>query len=86
MLSNKLTCKEFVELVAQYIEQTLLPEMQALIESHLEDCPGCVAYLEQIRKTICVLREQALEPVKPMKPETKQEILQAFRNCSLQSE
>ena len=80
MISNELTCKEFVGLVTQYIEQTLLPEIQALLERHLLDCPGCAAYLEQIQKTMRVLREQAKEPMEPMKPERRQEILRAFRN------
>ena len=80
MISNELTCKEFVGLVAQYIEKTLLPEIQALLERHLKDCPGCVTYLEQIQKTMRMLREQAKEPMELMKPERRQEILQAFRN------
>ena len=79
MLHNDLTCKEVVGLITDHIEKTLLPEIQILVERHLVECPGCRTYLEQIQKTLRVLREQTKEPMESLKSEQKQEILQAFR-------
>ena len=74
---NELNCQEVVELVTDYLEQALLPEMQAQFEKHIEECPGCDTYLEQVQKTIMMLRKLSEQQ---MFPETKQELLEIFRN------
>ncbi len=73
----ELNCQEVVELVTDYLEQALLPEMKAAFENHLSECPGCDAYLEQVQRTIMMLRKLAEQP---MFPETKEELLEIFRN------
>jgi predicted anti-sigma-YlaC factor YlaD len=81
MDSTGLTCQEVVELVTDYLEQALLPETQAQFEEHVEDCPGCAIYLEQVRKTIMMLQDLAKEPIFPG---TKQELLEVFRQWKKQ--
>jgi anti-sigma factor RsiW len=76
MIPDELTCKEAVQLVVAYLEQRLLPEVQARFEGHLAECPGCATYLEQIQQTIRLLRELAEEP---LMQETTQERLELFR-------
>jgi anti-sigma factor RsiW len=73
---NAITCQEVVELVTDYLENVLLPEMRQQLEEHIAECPGCETYLEQIRQTIGMLRQIG---EKPASPETKQKLLQAFR-------
>jgi predicted anti-sigma-YlaC factor YlaD len=73
---NGLACQEVVELVTDYLENTLLPEKRAQLETHLADCDGCTNYIEQVRLTISMLRGLAQEPVFP---ETQEELLQVFR-------
>jgi predicted anti-sigma-YlaC factor YlaD len=74
---NQLNCQEVVELVTDYLEQALLPEMRAQFEEHIEDCPGCDSYLKQVQQTIMLLRKLTEHQ---MFPETKQELLEIFRN------
>ena len=74
---NELNCKEVVELVTDYLEQALLPEKQAQFEEHIEECPGCDTYLEQVQQTIMMLRK--LSDLQTF-PETKQDLLEIFRN------
>lgn len=52
MISNDLTCKEFVEIVTEYLEESLPAEEKQRFEVHLAGCKGCEAYLEQMRQTI----------------------------------
>jgi anti-sigma factor RsiW len=73
---NGLACQEVVELVTDYLEGALLPERRAQLEEHLAGCDGCANYIEQVRLTIDMLRGLAQEPVFP---ETKEELLQVFR-------
>jgi predicted anti-sigma-YlaC factor YlaD len=74
---DQLTCQEVVELVTDYLEQALLPETRAQFEEHVAECPGCETYLEQVQQTIKMLRKLSEQS---MFPETKQELLEMFRN------
>jgi anti-sigma factor RsiW len=60
-----MSCKELVELVTDYLEGRLSPAEVRRFEEHLELCPGCVTYVDQIRATIAVagsVREADLPP------------------------
>ena len=74
--THALVCQEIVELITDYLEDTLLPETRVQFEAHIANCPGCRNYLEQMRLTIGMLRNLAQEPAFP---ETKEELLQVFR-------
>ena len=47
----RLTCREAIELMADYLETALGPEVVGALERHLRDCRPCLAYLETYRKT-----------------------------------
>jgi anti-sigma factor RsiW len=49
-----LSCKELVELVTEYLEGTLPPADRARFDEHVASCPGCTAYLRQMRDTLRV--------------------------------
>jgi anti-sigma factor RsiW len=51
-----MTCQELVELVTDYLEGALPREDAERFEAHLAECPGCEAYLEQVRTTIAITR------------------------------
>jgi predicted anti-sigma-YlaC factor YlaD len=51
-IDDALTCQEVVELVTEYLENALLPEMRKRLEEHVAECPGCAAYIEQVRLTV----------------------------------
>ncbi|HET6549570.1 MAG TPA: zf-HC2 domain-containing protein, partial [Solirubrobacter sp.] len=46
-----ISCREVVELVTAYIENALTPDELARFEAHLELCPPCVEYVDQVRTT-----------------------------------
>jgi len=50
-----LTCQQVVELVTGYLDGGLDPRTAMLVRAHLATCPGCHAYVEQIRQTISLL-------------------------------
>jgi anti-sigma factor RsiW len=59
----ELTCKELVELVTDYLEDSLPFPETLRFELHLCTCTGCRAYLAQMRALVCAsgrLAEQAL--------------------------
>lgn len=56
-LSDDLPCQDLVELITEYLEQVLQPAELSRFEEHLETCPGCRAYLQQMRQTIATVRQ-----------------------------
>jgi hypothetical protein len=46
-----MTCKEAIEVLAEYIEASLTSELADELERHLRDCAPCRAYLSTYRKT-----------------------------------
>jgi len=71
-----IACRELVELVTDYLEGALSPELHARFENHIAGCDGCTTYLEQMRQTIRLtgtLREQQISP------EARAALLRAFR-------
>jgi anti-sigma factor RsiW len=46
-----MTCKEAIDVLGEYLEETLSPELAAELERHLRDCAPCRAYLNTYRKT-----------------------------------
>ncbi len=46
-----MTCKEAIDVLGEYLEQTLAEELTGELERHLGDCAPCRAYLNTYRKT-----------------------------------
>jgi len=70
-------CEEIVELVTDYLEGVLDPDMTAEVEAHLELCDGCDLYVEQMRATIQALGKV---PVETLSETAQAELVRAFRD------
>jgi predicted anti-sigma-YlaC factor YlaD len=66
-----------VELVTEYLEGARSPRARAIFEAHLVVCPGCTAYLDQMRQTIALVGRLTEED---LAPEGRRELLAAFRD------
>jgi predicted anti-sigma-YlaC factor YlaD len=75
--ADHLSCQEVVELVTDYLDESLSAEDAVLFEQHLNFCEGCVWYVDQIRTTVEMLGEIREEDIPP---ETKDRLMGAFRN------
>ena len=49
---KKLSCRELVELVTDYLDGTLSRRDRARFDAHLAACANCTQYVEQFRETI----------------------------------
>jgi anti-sigma factor RsiW len=47
----RLTCKDVIGMLMDYLEATLRPETLGAFNHHLASCPQCVAYIATYRKT-----------------------------------
>jgi len=76
-MDDEMTCKELVELVTDYLEDTLAEDLRLRMEDHLSQCDGCTNYLEQMRQTIRLtgqVREESLTP------QQRDDLLRLFRD------
>ena len=60
--AQELACKQLVELVADYLDDALSPEMRAKFEEHISGCDGCTTYLSQTQRIIAELRDLSSLP------------------------
>ncbi len=45
-------CRELVECITEYLEGTLPEPDRARFDEHLQACPNCTAYLDQMRTVL----------------------------------
>jgi len=61
----RMTCRELVEVVTDYLEGALDPDEAARLERHLDNCLGCRNYLDQLarlRELVGTLTEDDVDP------------------------
>jgi predicted anti-sigma-YlaC factor YlaD len=76
MSASAITCRELVELVTDYLEGALDPDTLRWVEGHLAVCPGCSAYLDEMRVTIRLTGRLTDDDIDPVMREA---LLHAFR-------
>ena len=70
-----MSCKEFVELVTDYLEGRMAPAEAERFDAHLEVCPPCHVYLAQMRTTLSLLGRI---PEETITDPARTELLHAF--------
>jgi anti-sigma factor RsiW len=75
--AEEMACKELVELITDYLEGTMSERDRKRFDAHLEECPWCVEYLEQMRETIATLGRLDEDSISP---EARAQLLAAFRD------
>lgn len=74
--ADHLSCQEVVELVTEYLDESLSAKDTSLFEQHLNFCEGCVWYVDQLRTTVETVGEIREEDISP---EAKERLMGAFR-------
>jgi hypothetical protein len=73
----EMTCREFVELVTEYIEGALSEERRSALHAHIDECGGCSEYLRQMQLTIRALGDLPLD--RALAGGTREAAMAAFR-------
>jgi hypothetical protein len=71
-----MTCREFVELVTDYVEGTLPEDERRRFDHHMEGCHWCGLYFEQMKVT---LRTVGRIDEASLSPDARDALLHAFR-------
>ncbi len=51
-----LTCKEFLNELSDYLDESLDKELRAKLERHITECPNCWVIADTTRKTIQIYK------------------------------
>jgi len=77
--TGALACREFVEVVTDYLEGAMPARERARFEHHLSQCDGCDHYLAQIRCTVNLAGRVTVADVDALGPIARERLLGAFR-------
>jgi anti-sigma factor RsiW len=72
-----MACQDFVELVTDYLEDRLDAPTRTRFAAHLDLCPPCARYLQQIRDSREVLGRVDLDTISAG---ARDQLLSAFRS------
>ena len=76
-----LNCREMVELVTDYLEGALPDRQARTFEGHIEECPWCGRYLEQMKVTLHAVGRIDGESISP---DARDTLMHAFRDWDAQ--
>ena len=74
---DDLPCIELVELVTEHLEGTLDPDTHARYEAHLAECEACREHVDQVRRTVALLR--AVPQDEGLSPQARARLIGEFR-------
>jgi anti-sigma factor RsiW len=74
---SEMNCKELVETITAYLEETLPAADRQRFDEHLEQCDACTEYLSQMRRTIARL---GTVDVMTLSPGAREQLVALFRS------
>jgi anti-sigma factor RsiW len=77
-MSQALTCREFVEFLADYLSGTLSQERQAIFNQHLAVCPSCIAYMKTYQASVRLGRAVFTRSEETLPEEVPEELVLAI--------
>jgi len=76
---TKLECKQIFEMLSQYLDRELPPDLCETIDTHIADCPPCVEFVKSLEKTVAYCRGYGgVEPPHPLSKDKLEELRQAY--------
>ena len=80
MILGDVACRELVERITDLLEDRLSDLEKDAVDQHLAVCPGCVAAIEQFRKTVELLGRLRDDDVRALDPAVARSLAQVFRD------
>ena len=58
-----LTCKEFLQELSDFLDETVDQELRSKLDRHIAECPNCFVILDTTKRTIQVYRGLEPQPI-----------------------
>lgn len=75
---RNITCREFIDFLADYLEGRLPGDRLARFNAHLAGCPSCVSYARSYRDTIRLGQGAFCHPDEPVPSEVPEQLVRAI--------
>ena len=75
-MTHEISCKQLVDLEADYLEESISDEARAKFEQHLAECGYCNAYVQQMHMTVKLTKQLSESEINKPAPN---ELLDIFR-------
>lgn len=75
---GQLSCREFVEFLADYLSGELPAEQIAVFDAHMAQCPSCVIYAKTYQESIRLGKAALLCSEEPVPAEVPDALIQAI--------
>jgi anti-sigma factor RsiW len=73
-----MNCREFVEFLMDYLDDTLPGRQRAVLAEHMDECPDCAVYLETYRETVRLGRRICRDPEGPVPEDVPEGLVEAI--------
>jgi predicted anti-sigma-YlaC factor YlaD len=77
-LIRSITCREFVEFLADYLDGEMHEAQVAEFDTHLSHCPSCVSYMNSYRDAIRLGRTVLRDADEPLPGDVPEELVRAI--------
>jgi anti-sigma factor RsiW len=78
MSAARMTCRDMVQFLMDYLSEELPDDTRKVFELHVNACPDCVTYLATYRETIVLCRESFAVREQDVSPEVPEDLIQAI--------
>lgn len=70
-----LTCREFVDFIGRYLDGEMEAGEKRTFESHVSECPPCLAYLSTYKETVALAAKA--DPSDELPPDIPEDLIKA---------
>lgn len=77
-MQSKLTCREFVAFLAEYLEGRLPDDQLARFNGHLARCPSCASYTRSYQDAVRLGKRAFPGPDEPLPGDVPEDLLRAI--------
>jgi len=74
-----ITCRDFIEFLADYLARELPAQQHTVFDEHVADCPNCSAYLRSYTMTVKLGKAACTDLDGPAPAEVPEKLLEAIR-------
>lgn len=78
MSATRMTCRDMVQFLMDYLSEDLPSDTREVFERHINACPDCVTYLATYRETIVLCRESFKLREEEVSVEVPEDLVQAI--------
>ena len=60
-----LTCKDFLNELSEYLDETTDADIRRRVEEHVSECPNCFVVFDTTKKTLQIYKGMEPQPIPP---------------------